>query len=422
MVDSEVLIVGAGPAGSTAALLLARSGIDVLLVDRHQFPRYKVCGDALIPDAVDMLKRIGLYSDVYQKGHTLSYLRIFAPNGDSILLRGKFITIRRVLFDNILCSAAIEEGAQPRWNLFFESCTQEDSKYKVQFRDRSNNKHSVSARYLIIATGANPVPLKSIGLLQRSRPSAIGVRRYIKVSDGPENELIISCERSLLPGYAWIFPLGKGTYNVGCVLFLDASAPNRTKLIDLYNRFVTESPIAKELLSNPEEQSPLKGAPLRTGFRGTLPGNDSILVVGEALGLTYPASGEGIGKCMESGELAANAILAHHSGDFDGQLSDLYKRFLEEEIRNKYQPYIVAQKWLRYPLVHNLVVKRANKRESIRKLLEDILKERGEPSRIFSLKGLTKIALGFDVTTAVDDSKERHLRQDYENRRCAKAS
>jgi len=393
MVDAEVLIIGAGPAGSTAALLLARSGIDVLIIDRHQFPRSKVCGDALIPDATDMLKKIDLHSSVCKRGFSLSYLRIFAPNGDSIPLRGEFITIPRILFDNILCNAAISAGARSDWNLSFDNCVPYDSKYKVQFRDVANNKHYLSARYVILATGANPIPLKAIGVLQRRRPSGIAIRRYVTIPDRPEKELIFSYEKFLLPGYAWIFPLGKGIYNVGCGLFLDGN-PRKIKLPDLYHRFITKSPIARELLSNPKEQSPLEGAPLRTGFGGSLPGKGSILVVGEALGLTYPTSGEGIGKCMKSGELAAKAVLAHHNRAFNGEPLDLYNTLLEEQIRDKYQPYIIAQKWLKYPLVAGIIVNRANKRESIRKLLEGMITERVEPTRIFSFWGLTKTAFG----------------------------
>lgn len=396
MVDVEVLIIGAGPAGSAAALLLARSGIDVLIADRHQFPRTKVCGDLLIPDTIDMLKKIGLYSKVYREGCSLSDLRFFAPNDNSVLLKGEFITIRRIVFDNILCTAAIDAGARHVWNFSFDNCIPNNAHYKVQFRDGLNEKHDITARYLILATGANPLPLKNIGLLQRSKPSGIGIRRYVTVSERPEKELIISYEKFLLPGYAWIFPLGEGMYNVGCGLSLEGSH-QKTKsrnLSHLFHRFVTESPIARELLSNPKEQSPLEGAQLRTGFIGSLPGDGSILVVGEALGLTYPLSGAGIGKSMQSGELAAKVILAHRNGNCAGKPLDLYYTLLEEELRNKYQPYTIAQKWLEYPSVANLVITRSNKRESLRKSFEDIIREKVEPTRIFSLWGLMKIALG----------------------------
>ncbi|MBI3814847.1 MAG: NAD(P)/FAD-dependent oxidoreductase [Nitrospinae bacterium] len=391
-VDVEVIVIGAGPAGSTAALFLARSGIDVLLVDRHQFPRSKVCGDALIPDAIDMLKNIGLYDSVYKEGFSLSQFRIIAPNGDSILLNGSFITIKRILFDNLLCNAAISAGAKSAWNYSFENCIYENSKYKVEFHDNLNNKHYITSKYLIVATGANPLPLKNLGLLKYLRPTAIGIRRYVKAANTFEQELIFSYEKFLLPGYAWIFPLGNGTYNVGCGLFLHRNN-NRINLHDLYNRFVTESPIARQVLSTAEEQSFLEGAPLWTGFMGSLVGNGSILVAGEALGLTYPTTGEGIGKCMKSGELVAKAIIAHRDEGYCRPASDLYQNLLDKEIKSKYLPYIISQKWLKYPFVPNMVVKQANKNESIRKLLEGILKEEVEPSRILSLWGLIKVML-----------------------------
>jgi flavin-dependent dehydrogenase len=147
MDEVEVLIVGAGPAGSTAALLLARGGMYVLLVDRYAFPRPKVCGDALIPDAIEVLKEIGLYATVEKKGHSITRCRVCAPNGDSMSLKGEFITIRRILFDDILCRAAVDAGARTMWNLSFESCALNDTRYTVQFRDKKRRKHSLSARY-----------------------------------------------------------------------------------------------------------------------------------------------------------------------------------------------------------------------------------------------------------------------------------
>jgi geranylgeranyl reductase family protein len=392
MGEVEVLIIGAGPAGSTAALLLARGGMDVLLVDRYAFPRPKVCGDALIPDAIEVLKEIGLYSAVEKAGHSITRCRVCAPHGDSMSLKGEFITIRRILFDDILCRAAVDAGARTMWNLSFESCALNDARYTVQFRDTKNRKHSIGARYIILATGANPLPLQKCALLQRLEPSGIAMRRYVTTSRQPAKELIFSYERFLLPGYGWIFPVEAGIYNVGCCLFPDAALQG-IQLHDLYHRFITNSPIAKELLSNPQEQTPLRGAPLRAGFSGSLPGRDSMLVVGEALGLTYPGTGEGIGKSMKSGQLAAKAIIEGHNTNNEVQPIELYRRFLEE-IRDRYKPYIIGQKWMKHPSVVNLVVQRANKRETVKKLFEGIITEEVKPTAVLSMWGLTKILLG----------------------------
>jgi geranylgeranyl reductase family protein len=388
----DVLVIGAGPAGSTAALLLARSGMDVLLVDRHAFPRPKVCGDALAPDAIEVLKEIGLYATVEKEGYPMTRCRVIAPDGNAISLEGNFITIRRILFDNIICSAALDAGARTMWNLSFESYAVNNSKYQVQFRDKKHRKHAIAARYIILATGANPLPLQKCALLQRFEPSTIAMRRYVTTAKGPAQELIFSYEHFLLPGYAWIFPVQEGIYNVGCCLFPDA-APKETTVRDLYHRFITNSPIAKELLSNPQEQTPLQGAPLRAGFSGSLPGRDSMLVVGEALGLTYPGTGEGIGKSMKSGQLAAKAILEGRNTNNEVKPIELYCRFLEE-MRATYKPYSIGQKLMKHPSIINLVVERANKSEALQKLLEGIITEEVKPTAVLSMWGLTKIRLG----------------------------
>jgi geranylgeranyl reductase family protein len=405
----DVLIIGAGPAGSTAALMLARGGMGVLLVDRHAFPRPKVCGDALASDAIEVLKEIGLYSAVEKAGYSVSRCRVFAPNGDSMSLKGEFIMIRRILFDDILCRAAVDAGARTMWNLSFESCSLNDARYTAQFRDKKKRKHSVSARYIILATGANPLPLKELALLQRFEPSAIAARRYVTTAKGPAQEPIFSYEDFLLPGYGWIFPVEKGIYNVGCCLFPEAARQGIT-LHDLYHRFITNSPIAKELLSNPQEQTPLRGAPLRAGFSGSLPGRDSMLVVGEALGLTYPGTGEGIGKSMKSGQLAAKAILEGHNTNNEVQPIELYCRFLEE-IRDQYKPYIIGQKWMKHPSVVNLIVERANKSETVKKLLEGIITEEVQPTTVLSMRGLAKMIFGLTQINKLKVNLEDKLAQ-----------
>ena len=112
MLNVDVLVVGAGPAGSGAARVLACAGLRVLLTDRHAFPRDKVCGDALIPDSLAALATLGLRDRVDGAAYVSRVIRIYAPDGEYAELRGECAALPRSAFDELLVSGAIEAGAQ----------------------------------------------------------------------------------------------------------------------------------------------------------------------------------------------------------------------------------------------------------------------------------------------------------------------
>lgn len=108
----DVAIVGAGPAGSAAAIRLVREGAKVLLVDKKEFPRDKVCGDALIPDSLKCLRRLGVMDQVLSKGKKLDTAILYSPSRIEVQVPGEFVTIKRFDFDSLLVSEACASGVQ----------------------------------------------------------------------------------------------------------------------------------------------------------------------------------------------------------------------------------------------------------------------------------------------------------------------
>src|SRR5471030_2815338 len=107
----DVLVVGAGPAGAACAQWLARAGIAVALVDQHDFPRDKVCGDGLIPDAMHALRRLGVFEEVMAAARPAQHVACIASRGGRVDVPGNVAVLQRRVLDDIVCRAAVRAGA-----------------------------------------------------------------------------------------------------------------------------------------------------------------------------------------------------------------------------------------------------------------------------------------------------------------------
>ncbi|UUZ65235.1 FAD-dependent monooxygenase [Polaromonas sp. P1-6] len=153
---AQVLVIGAGPAGCAAAMTLARAGIDTILVDQSRFPRDKVCGDALIPDALRALDRLGLARELLSAARPLQHMRVFSPNGSHVELDGQLASLPRLRLDNALRGAAVAAGARflapLRLARFMES---DGTLCGACFKAPGNRAETaIRAELLLLATGA----------------------------------------------------------------------------------------------------------------------------------------------------------------------------------------------------------------------------------------------------------------------------
>lgn len=117
------------------------------------------------------------------------------------------------------------------------------------------------------------------------------------------------------------------------------------------------------------------------------------MAVGEAIGVTYPLTGEGIGKSLESAEVAAE-VISEADNDFSSQSLLRYKLLMDSRFGGKYRSYSSAQRWVKYPFVLNFITDRVRKSPVLRRRVEGILAEEQDPTEIFSLWGLLKAFVG----------------------------
>jgi geranylgeranyl reductase family protein len=381
----DTAIIGAGPAGSSAAMALARRGHRVLLLDRARFPRDKVCGDALIPDALHCLSALGLEDDVRAFGHAMSIISIYSAARVRLDIPASFVTVKRLALDAFLAARAVQAGAC----LVHARVTALRSASNGVELELAGRQIPVRARTALTATGAHVDLLDAHGLLSQPRASAMALRCYVRSPERIE-ELVISYDGSIAPGYAWIFPLGGGEYNVGCGrLTTDRSTEGMNLRRDM-RTFIDSFPMARALMSRATSVSKLQGAMLRCGLVGTKPvGPGPSLAAGEAIGATFPLTGEGIGKAMETALMAADALDRVLTTGGDSELTGFESR-LRRELTPRYFGYEVAQRWLAWPRLGDFVLRRAQRSGYLRRAIEGILNETVDPRTVFSVRGLAR--------------------------------
>ena len=382
----DVVIVGAGPAGATAAAYLAACHHSVLLLDRQKFPREKVCGDGLLPDALRCLDGMGIGNIVREEGNKIDTAAIFSPSQKELQLSGSYLTIKRFLLDMIIVRRSVELGTVFAFGEVERIRIDTDG--LVIFESKEGN-WKFCARVGVVATGADIKLLRQMKWSAKKNPSAIALRCYIR-SAYAIDRLIVSFDRSILPGYAWIFPLKNHEYNVGCGITLTRPQVSNINLKRIFNNFVGEFPLARELLRQSFGRTALKGVALRCDFEGVSPFvKDNIVVVGETIGTTLPFLGEGIGKAMESGKMAADAInTALDAEDFEMLMQ--YGRQIETKLKPRYHGYRIAEKWMTKPLLSNFIWSRSRKSKFAQNILAGIVNETRDPSEIFSWKSVLK--------------------------------
>ena len=382
----DVVVVGAGPAGSMAALHLAKRGHETLLLDKDSFPRDKVCGDGLIADSVRCLTRAGLYDEIRSRSLKSELGTVYSPSRICFDIPGEFLTLKRVHLDALIVRSAVESGASFCQAKATGVESQPDSTVTVSLDESAAPLRS---RIVFLATGANVQMPSKLGLVTEQGPSGVALRCYVR-SPVPLDRLVVSYDRSIAPGYAWIFPLGNGEFNLGCGVSYRKRAGSPVNLREAFRSFLISFPLAVEILRHAEAISPIRGAMLRCGLSGTRPhGPGNVLVLGESIGATFPFTGEGIGKAMETGEIAAEVA---HDALTSGDLSRLgeFPHRIERELKPKFLGYRIAENWFSRPWLNDFVARRIRSSRFLQELVAGIVNETVDPREVFSLRGMLR--------------------------------
>ncbi|MFC0040484.1 geranylgeranyl reductase family protein [Actinomadura rayongensis] len=344
--QADVIVVGAGPAGSSTAYWLAQAGLDVLLLEKATFPRDKICGDGLTPRAVRALISMGV--DINGDGWSRNKgLRIYG-GGTRVELAWPelasfpdFGLVRtREDLDQLLAEHAVHAGAK-----LYQGCNVTGP----ILDDRTDRVVGVTAKYdgeeiefhapLVVAADGNSTRLSlAMGLRRREdRPMGVAIRRYYAsprhTDEYMEAWLELWDGQRLLPGYGWVFPVADGTCNVGLGLLNTSKAFQNVDYRAMLKGWTAQMPPEWQF-DEEHATCPARGAALPMGFNRQPHYTRGMLLVGDAGGMINPFNGEGIDYALESGRLAADIMvqaLARRTRAQRERTLYEYPRILKEE-------------------------------------------------------------------------------------------
>ncbi len=318
--SADVIVVGAGPAGSAAAWQLRQAGREVVVLEKAAFPREKVCGDGLTPRGVKALQDLGVDTSPQAGWVRHRGLRV---HGGGVVTEVDWprlqhwpdhsLVLRRSELDARLAAHAEAAGARVHTGVTVTEPLLDDAGRVAGVHAQAGPDKEPQvwrAPLVVSAEGLSGRLAKAVGLVRRDdRPLGVAVRRYVRSRRAADEYLDISFDlsatgpsRDSMPGYGWIFGMGDGTANVGYGL-LDTrrgtGADHRTVLRAWLDTFPAEEGLTEE-----DAVTPLRGAGLPMALNRGPAYTRGLLLAGDAAGTVNPFNGEGISYALETGRLA----------------------------------------------------------------------------------------------------------------------
>jgi geranylgeranyl reductase family protein len=381
--EREVIIVGAGPSGATTAIALKQKGHDVLLLDRQSFPRDKACGDGIPAGAIEILYSLGLKDRIQAANfYPVHRLLLSSPNNHMLeadLKKGSHFgadsyVVPRVEFDSLIQQHAVDSGVEFQ-QAQVKAPIIEDGRV-VGVQARFNGKvEDIRSKVVVGADGVTSSIARAL------RPDkhldshrAIALRSYISDIEELPHEVEFYLYKGILPGYAWIFPLGEGQANLGLGMRLDKYRNANKSLEEMIDIFL-EIPLIKKRMKNGGQLNNVAVWQLNFGSQSIQRAYDGAILVGDAAGLINPLTGGGIHNGLQSA-LMASEVLHDALVKDDTSLERLqtFDRKIDENVKkNMRKSHLIQRSLIHFPMWVDLLVRWGGSNSSVAKIFVDKL-------------------------------------------------
>lgn len=367
MEEREIIVVGAGPSGSAAAIALSQKGHDVLLLDRKAFPRDKACGDGIPAGAIELLYSLGMEERIRAANfYSVDKLLLSSPRGHVVEANLKpgakygadSYVVPRLKFDALIQEHAVDSGAEFRKAQVQEPIIEDGRVVGVRARANGSVKE-IGAKVVIGADGVTSVVARAIRPHKhQDKHRAVALRAYIEDIEELPREVEFYLYKGILPGYAWIFPIGEGQANIGLGMRLDKFRGRAQSLEQMLDVFL-EMPQISARLENGGKLQDVAVWQLNFGSQDVRRAYDGALLIGDAAGLINPLTGGGIHNGLVSAKLASEtASRAIRGGDtslaglraFDEQCNIAMRHGMRRS-------YMIQRTLLYFPIWVDLLIK-----------------------------------------------------------------
>jgi len=382
----DIIIVGAGPAGTSAALFAKRNGLEPLLLEKSVFPRDKICGDALSGKSVRILRELDLLEKTrYLPGAHIKRITFGGPKyqkfdlhlkGDSEGKNDEGFSIRREIFDEMMFRSVQEAGIDTIEGFTVNRINKKNGYVTgvTGIQKESNEEYSFSSKLILGADGYNSIVSKELGLYNMDMEhTSVGIRCYYENVKDLTDQIELHYVPELNPGYLWIFPSDGNRANIGAGLSKDDAKQKKINLVNVMEDILSKPPFAERF----SEATPLekaKGWNLPLGSIHRKNYGNGFMLLGDAAGIIDPFTGEGIGNALVSGKIAADiAKQALSVNDCSSNILKAYDVQLWKALGSELKVSTKLQNLAKSKFLLNFVISRASRNEEIREIISGML-------------------------------------------------
>lgn len=376
----DAIIVGGGPAGSAAALYAKHYGLKTIVLDKSNFPRDKICGDALSGKCIRILRELDLLKEIENlDGADINRITFGSPSYKQFDLdlkksNKKGYVIPRLIFDNYLFQK-VKTVSDTKENFTVRNILYEHGKINgIVGKNKNGKDEKIKAPVVIGADGTNSIVARKLGLYEMDiEHTSIAIRCYYSGVKGLSDQIELHYIKEVNPGYFWVFPIGEGKANIGIGLSKNYAKRDNRTLQQILNQVTSSEPF-KSRFENAIQLEKPKGWNLPCGSIHRRNHGDGFMLIGDSAGIIDPFTGEGIGNAMVSGKYAMKVLSeSKRKNNFTKKSFSEYDKLLWDEIGKELNTSTRLQSIAKSSFLLNFVINRAARNEEVQNIIAGML-------------------------------------------------